>query len=143
MGYFNLLINLDMVGDSEQLQATAVEALPIFERAMKLNAEDLDARVKYAIVLLFADRREDAKRWAVQLLLEPELDGSSLYNLGCLLCEVGESQSAIASLRRSIERGYKNKELFYNSALLDPLRNIPEFQSALALLDDDMANQHA
>ena len=53
------------------------------------------------------------------------------YNLACSLARTGESQQAIAMLRRAVARGYRDLEYLETDPDLDSLRNEPAYRELL------------
>jgi len=56
------------------------------------------------------------------------------YNLACAEALLGELNEAVASLRRAVEAGYSNLQHMVQDTDLTALRNLPEFQALVDLL---------
>jgi adenylate cyclase len=140
--YFDFLISLHELGDPEGLQRAALEALPTFEKRLKLCPEDTTAAVEYANVLYFADKLEKATAYAHELVHNTALDGHALYNLACLFVDLAELRVALQVLQQSVDRGFSNIEDFRHDPDLDPLRELPEFKALLRRLEDKIAAQN-
>jgi tetratricopeptide (TPR) repeat protein len=59
-------------------------------------------------------------------------DGGVLYNLACAESMDGQAADAVAHLRRAIELDSSFRELAENDSDFDPIRDDPEFASAVA-----------
>jgi adenylate cyclase len=141
LNYFSLLVILSRLGDKKTLASTAVEALSIFERYLRLNPDDQDTAVKYASVLCFALRREEASAHAYVLSGNISLDAAAQYNLACLFTDLHDNAKALEMLQRCVERGFSNIELFLHDPDLDPLRELPEFKAVLSKMELKVATQ--
>ncbi|MDP4221656.1 MAG: hypothetical protein Q8896_14565, partial [Bacteroidota bacterium] len=126
--HFGLIIVLSELQQPEYLRAAAQRALPIYERYLKLNPGDDNARVEYATILESAGKIEESIRLADELALNTGLDGFLLYNLCCLYMHCGRQEKAMEMLTRSIRNGHINLEHIRRDPDLEPLRDLPEFQ---------------
>ena len=135
-GHYNLLITLDVLGNLESLRKAAEQALPIFERHIRLNPDDYNAKVQLAQVLQYAFREQEALRLADGLCNIEILDGIALFNLACVYLDYKNVHQALPLLRRAVKKGYNNLELFQNSHILEPLREMPEFQTLIKELEE-------
>jgi tetratricopeptide (TPR) repeat protein len=67
-----------------------------------------------------------------QLLAETPDDGGVLYNLACAESLAGRSEDALSHLRRAVELESRFAELAEKDSDFDPIRDVPEFASAIA-----------
>ena len=143
--HFSLLVALNDLGNisevRERLQSAAVRAIPIFERHIRLNPDDYIARVNLANVFSMAGRIAEALREAEKLSAIETLDGFALYNLTCLYTDCHEPERAMAMLRCSIEKGYKNIERLRRDPDLATLRGTPEFEALMKELEEKIAKE--
>ena len=106
-----------------------------------------DARALYlgAGVLVRLGEKEEGLEWGKRALeLDPN-DSRVLYNLACLYCESLLRQepaaadpaleTAVDYFERAIAAGYASREWIDSDSDLDPIRDHPRFQAALATLD--------
>jgi serine/threonine protein kinase/Flp pilus assembly protein TadD len=106
-----------------------------------------DARALYlgAGILVRLGEKEEGLEWGRRALeLDPN-DPRVLYNLACLYCEsllrqdpaAGDPilETAVDYFERAIAAGYASREWIDNDSDLDPVRDHPRFQAALATLD--------
>ena len=108
---------------------------------LRLNPEILESLEKWAVdefrstngqIEWIVDR---ALREAGKLEVSESLDGAALYNLACLYLKEGDSARGLRTLRKSIERGYREIEIVSRDPDLDPLRGLPEFEELLHQLE--------
>jgi hypothetical protein len=64
-------------------------------------------------------------------------DPEAMFNQGWLLCDLGEYQRGIDSLRRAVEMGYSTAPTLTASRQFDAVRQDPAFQSVLAQAEAD------
>ena len=67
----------------------------------------------------------------LQILEDPE----ALFQMGWLLCDIGEHERGLAQVRRAIEKGYTVAPTLSASPAFDAVRNDPAFQELLALAE--------
>lgn len=139
--HYNLLINLQAVGDPDRLRAAAERAVPIYERYTRINPDDFNARVLLANILEFAGRQTESLQAADALSLIGSLDGSALYNLACLYLRNNFSEPSIGHLRRAIAKGFRGIETFRHDPDLALLRGTPEFEALVKDLEGKIANE--
>lgn len=133
--HFNFLVALNELGDSSRLMEAARNALPVYERHLRLSSDDLNARVQFAGILGMANKHDRSLEEARKLDNEDGLDPVALYNLACLYLHEGEKENALPVLRKSVERGLSNIETFRRDPDLDPLRGIPEFEDLVKKME--------
>jgi len=139
--HFSYLIALNDLGDTSRLAVSAVQALPLWERYLRLTPDDLNARVFYANILGWAGEHERSLSEARTLESTEGLDGFALYNLACIYLHEDDPASGIRTLRKSVERGFRNIELFRHDPDLDPLRGTPEFEELMKELEEKIKVQ--
>ena len=132
-----LISALHELGDPSRLHDAVERAIPIFERHIRLNPEDYDVRVRFANMLLFADRKSEALAMASTLRASQSLGGLALYNLACLYANCGALDDGIALLKRAIGKGYRDLRAFRRDPDLNPLRNQEEFLEIMSQLAQD------
>jgi adenylate cyclase len=111
--YYNLLVALSLSGNVNRIKTAAMEAIPVMEKYIEKQPDDLFAKVSYAYTLHWAGENEKALNEA-DLLAQSDLDGMSLFNLGSLYDELGSPERDIEMLKRSIEKGFRDIEAFQN-----------------------------
>ncbi len=142
--HFNLLIALNELPDTpenrEELRESAERALPIYERHVRLNPDDYNARVEFASVLQWANRMEESLQEANKLS-KVDLDGFSCYNLACLYLRASDTVRGLLLLRRSIGKGLQSIEAFRRDPDLAPLRGIPEFEELMKEFEEKLTTK--
>ncbi|MEP7236134.1 MAG: hypothetical protein ABI778_12640, partial [Ignavibacteriota bacterium] len=126
--HFNLLASLNELGDQKRLYEAAIRAIPIYERYIRLNPDQYNAHIQYAIILSMGGRQVDALAFADKLSAIDSLDGGCHYNLACLYLRSNHPEQGMRSLRRAVQEGYNNREDFRRDPDLDPLRGMVEFE---------------
>jgi tetratricopeptide (TPR) repeat protein len=139
--HFTYLIALSDLGATSRLVTAAGKALPIYERYLRLTPDDLNARVQYATILGWAGEHDRSLTEARGLELTEGLDGFALYNLSCLYLHEGDPTSGIRTLHKSVERGFRNIELFRHDPDLASLRDTPEFEELVRELEEKIAKE--
>ena len=139
--HFTYLGTLNELGDTSRLVFAAGKALPIFERYLRLTRDDLHARVQYASILGYVGEHERSLMEARGLEATNGLDGFVLYNLACLYLHEGDLASGIRVLRKSVERGFSDIELFRRDPDLTSLRGTPEFEELMKELEELVAKE--
>lgn len=137
--HFHYLISLNELGDSGRLAEAALKSLPLFERYLRLTPDDLHAQVEYANILQILGEHERALSEAQKIEKMEGLDGNAHYNLACLYLHEGDTESGLRSLRKSVERGFRNIETFRRDPDLDSLRGKVEFEELIKELEAKIA----
>ncbi len=142
--HFSLITSLNELPDTlenrEELRESAERAIPIYERHVRLNPDDYNARVQFANILQFAFRTEESLLEADKLS-EVDLDGAACYNLSCLYLKASDTVRGLSLLRRSVGKGYQNIEDFRHDPDLAPLRGTPEFDAIIKELEERIASE--
>jgi adenylate cyclase len=143
---FNLVVSCYVAQELEKCKQWSLVALPLYERQLKLQPDDENTRVGYAILLLYSGRVADAGRQAI--ILRNVQDGGQLYNVACLLAAVGEKEEATATFRKSIEAGFKKirrlKEFLVDEkeGILS-LQGTPEYEEVKRMVGQIVAESEA
>jgi adenylate cyclase len=138
VSYFNLVLSSDRIHDAARVERWSSQALPLYERRLRLVPDDENARVNYAGLLGFAGEPELALEALAPLLDKQNLDSSSLYNIACLYARMNDTVHALKELRRSVAAGFRNVEVFRTDPDLDSLRGIVEFELILSELSEPL-----
>ncbi len=143
--YFNLLTSLNELPDTpenrEELRLSAEHAIPVYERYVRLNPDDYNARVEFTNVLRHADRMDVSLQEADKLSEVESLDGAAIYNLACLYLSVSDTVRGLSMLRRSIGKGFRSIEILSRDTDLAPLRGMPEFEELMKELEAKIAGE--
>ena len=113
---------------------TLQRARAAVKRHLDANPDDARAHYLGAAILVDLGEEEEGLEWGKRALdLDPE-DPRVLYNLACLHCEAERYEEAVDYFERAIEAGYASREWIDKDSDLDPIRDHPRFQAALAKL---------
>jgi len=142
--YFNLLAPLSQHGAAARTKATALKALPVFDRYLFREPNDQSAEVSRAFVLFWAGQTKEAMGAAETLARRDDLSGQALYNLGCLFNSAGQPQSFLALVRRAIRKGYRSiGQARQNMTDIEDPECLCEFQSILNGLEEIIERENA
>jgi adenylate cyclase len=143
--HFNMVTTLYELPNTpenrEELRESAERAIPIYERHVRLNPDDYNARVEFAIILQMASRHEESLQEADKLTQVGSLDGVTYYNLACLYLQESDTVKGLSMLRRSIGKGFQAIESFRHDTDLDQLRGTPEFEELVKELEEKIENE--
>ena len=110
--------------------ARAVEE---FDRALALDPALLHSKIGQGFAC--AVRREKAR--GLELIKSIESsggdDGEMLYKMAQAFAQLGDAQSAVRMLRRSINLGFYPHAYFASDPLMEPARNEPEYSEVMEL----------
>jgi TolB-like protein/Flp pilus assembly protein TadD len=141
-GHFNLVSSLNELPNTpenrHELREYAARAIPVYKSYIRLNPDDYNALVQFANLLQMAGDTEESLRQADKLSLL-NLDGNACYNLTCLYVKASQIDRALAMLRRCIDKGFQDIDLFYHDSDLAPLRGTPEFEELMRELEGKIA----
>ena len=135
LAHFALLTALHELGDTQLLVESALKAIPIYERHLRLNPDDRNAQVNLAGILRWADKKTEALAMADHISSSDGVDGHALYNLACIYLNSDLPERGLQILQRAISQGYKNKETFLSDHDLDPLRGSKAFEDLMKSLE--------
>lgn len=116
--------------NTEQERANA-HFLDSIEKYIDLHPDDGRALAFGAYALAEAGHVDRARDWAARALEAGKDEPAIIYNLGCLHNLLGEHDTALDYLERSVEHGYGHRRWFENDADLASLRDQPRFQALL------------
>lgn len=118
----------------QERQDTLQRARAAVKRHVDANPDDARAHYLGAGVFFDLGDEEEGLEWGKRALaLDPE-DPRVLYNLACLHCRNKRGEEAVDYFERAIEAGYASREWIGKDSDLDPIRDHPRFQAALAKL---------
>lgn len=106
---WNLILACNYAGNQELRSYWAGLAIPLFERHLTFFPDDEFARTCHASLLHFVGRDQEASA-AISRLGDLH-DGTSLYSLACLECELGNYESGLITFQKSINAEYRNVPL--------------------------------
>ncbi|MEO6487408.1 MAG: protein kinase, partial [Thermoanaerobaculia bacterium] len=125
--YIPIMNAMGSLGKKEALRNLTVQRSQVLEAHLKNVPEDARARCLLALDYAAVDRIEEATREAnVAMALRPN-DGTVLYNLACVFCQLGRKQDGMNALRRAWEAGFRDPEWARRDPDLELLHDDPEF----------------
>ena len=137
---FNAGIDLDqsypliyqMRGRLYLKQGNTASAKADFEKVLELDTIASSGSCRH-YGLLFMDKKDEAVAWMDKIIATDVKDCGFHYDKACLLALMGKQKEAIASLRTSLELGYRSFAHIEYDSDMDALRNLPEF---IALMEE-------
>lgn len=139
--WWNVVLAADVIGDVERRTHAAREALTLYEQFLRLNPHADLERVTVANLYRYAGDLDRAR--AALHELEPTVqEASSSYNLACLAIALGELDTGVRLFKTSVQKGYRELNVFRHDPDLDPIRSMPEFVETLALLESTISEEH-
>ena len=129
----NIYRSLDRPADS---RAAAAEGLRRAQRELERHPDNTRAAYLGGIMLAVLGETERAREWlALALTIEPD-DYFTLYNVACGYAHLGDLDSAIELLERSMPSANEERKAWLrHDSDLDPLREHPRFMSLLRHLN--------
>ncbi len=112
--YFNFLAALFASNNNEKVITVAQEALPVFQKHILRNPDDMISRVNSAFILFWAGQKESSFSEAETLSQVKDLDGMALFNLGALYGELGHPDKNIILFKRALNNGFRELEALIN-----------------------------
>jgi len=124
---------LSFLGDFLYYQGKTDEAEHVLKRAEALRGPNGDDEPLIVLAFVYASRGERDKIDPRILRYKPgeTVDGDLAEWVGSMYALLGDNQSALAWLRRSVELGNHNYPWFQRDKNWDKLRSDPEFQSIM------------
>ena len=135
---WNLVISCSAANQDEKRAFWAGDAIPRYERHLKMFPDDENKRVQYAFLLFDAGRVNEAREAAQQL--ENIKDGNSLINVAFLECSLLNHKVGLRTLVKAIEAGYRDFRIL-NEILNDEkegigsLKGTPEYEEVKQMVE--------
>lgn len=119
---------LGRLGEPEALRASIAAS----EAKVAASPDDEDERFQLGLDYLYA--KENAKGAAIfeELLARDPRNAIAAYNLACGKSLLGETEAALAALKKSIELGFREWRHMDQDSDLDPLRQNEEFKRIMS-----------
>jgi serine/threonine protein kinase/tetratricopeptide (TPR) repeat protein len=125
--YIPIMNAMGSLGKREALRNLTVQRAQVLEAHLKDVPEDARARCLLALDYAAVGRMEEATREAnVAMALRPN-DGTVLYNLACVFCQLGRKEEGMSALRRAWEAGFRDPVWARRDPDLELLHGEPEF----------------
>ncbi|MEL6396673.1 MAG: DJ-1/PfpI family protein [Planctomycetota bacterium] len=118
-----------MVFDSRDWEREIVALERVLESAERDGRADLLRRLGFA--LMSTERYQRSIEVHRELLEEPGLRGTALYNIACAHAQLGHSEEALSSLEDAVRAGFANYAILREDPDLDPIRGSERFRRLL------------
>jgi len=126
--YVPILNALGALGKEEMRRSFRQRRIHVLENQLRNVPEDVRARVLVASDYAKSGREEDALREAnLAMALLPN-EGTILYNVACVFCQLDKKTEGLAALSKAWEAGWKDVEWTRNDPDLSTLHGEPEFE---------------
>ena len=138
--YYNLLLSISELSDTERLLTVANTALKIIEKERQKNPDSTYIQLMLAHIYNWAGQPENALREADALDERNDLNGFVLFNLGGLYNYLGNPEKGLAFIRRAITGGFRAIEAVKNCTFPNPVHTA-ELQEIVAMLEELIENE--
>ncbi len=138
----NYFVTLNDLRERTLLREEARNALPFFERHLRISPEEVLPRFQYMCALYWAGESAMAVEQAQKLEALKDIDGFILYGIGWIYVCVDEHQKALQVFQRCIEQGFQDIDIFRRDQDLDPLRGTPEFEEFMKDLEEKITKEN-
>jgi non-specific serine/threonine protein kinase len=125
----SLLANaLEGVVGRQGAEAAHRKAVRVIEKHLDLHPDDVRALYLGAQNLCQLGERNRAIGWVERALaIEPD-DSAVCYNVACVYGLLGETDKALDALEKTVQLGWRNRDIIRNDPYLQALRDHPRFQ---------------
>lgn len=101
-----------------------------FEEIIRQDTVASDGSCRH-YALHFLGRDEEAEAWMDQIIEQEPTDKGNYYDKACLLARMGRLEESLEALRHAFELGYRSFAHIEHDDDMDPLRELPAFQSLI------------
>lgn len=140
--WYSYLLSLNRINDIPRMREEANKAIPVFERYLRLAPDDWYARSQYVGALCMSGKFERALSEGATLEANGNLDGYALFNLACAYLHSGNKARGLETLRKSVDTGYSNMDVFRIHPDLNCIRMEPEFESIIKEVEERIASEN-
>ena len=120
---------LHELGRADEAREADQEAVHFINKYLEVNPNEARAYSLGASPLARLGEREHSKQWSEQSIALAPNDPVVLYNAACNLAQLGEHESALDRLERSIEAGVSVRDWIKHDPDFESLRDHPRFQA--------------
>ena len=142
----NIDIYLEIGTNFQQHKTGLPAALALFEKALELEPENLEALAKAAKCMLLLNRPDEEEKYYQQILQINPSNDSALGNLGYVMYQKGRNNEALKLLKESIAHNPQNTESLYNLGLLmmrlNKMEEAINFFKEVRSIDPDFPDAH-
>ncbi|MFB3921928.1 MAG: protein kinase [Terriglobia bacterium] len=126
-----LAMTLTNLGRKEEARAADLRGLQVVEKHVQMHPDDARALLFGATGYLQAGDPDKCREWTRRALVIGADDPVTYYNAACNYSLLGEIETAIDCLEKSITSGMAQRDWIEHDSDLDPLRAHPRFQDIL------------
>ncbi len=112
LSHSNVVQMLIVCQDPVRTKAAALRAVPVFERHLRKNPEDINGLVNLADILYYADKPEEALAHLEAITARERIDSGVLQKAAGTYLLLGRADIAIGLARRAVEGGNRLIALF-------------------------------
>ncbi|HEY4273539.1 MAG TPA: tetratricopeptide repeat protein [Candidatus Udaeobacter sp.] len=120
---------LHELGRPDEAREADQQAVGLINKYLEIDPNEARAYSLGANSLARLGEREPSKQWSEQAVALAPNDPVILYNAACNLAQLGEHESALDGLERSIEAGVEVRDWIKHDPDFEPLRDHPRFQA--------------
>jgi adenylate cyclase len=120
---------LHELGRAEEAREADQQAMDLINKYLEINPNEARAYSLGASPLARLGQRELSKQWSEQAIALAPNDPVILYNAACNLAQLGEHDSALDGLERSIAAGVAVSDWIKHDPDFENLRDHPRFQA--------------
>jgi len=120
---------LHELGRADEAREADQEAVHLINKYLEVNPNEARAYSLGASPLARLGEREHSKQWSEQAIALAPNDPVVLYNAACNLAQLGEHDSALDGLERSIAAGVAVSDWIKHDPDFESLRDHPRFQA--------------
>lgn len=111
-----------LMGNGEKEQAAAD-----YENVLELDNEAEEGSCRH-FALAGLGRNDEAVEWMEKIIADNPYDSGRYYDMACLLCRIGRTDEALASLEEAFKHGFRRFAHLEHDDDMDPIRNLPEYK---------------
>ena len=119
------------LGQKEEARTVDLRGLHVVEKHIQMHPDDARALLFGASGYLQAGNLEKCREWTRRALAIAADDPVTYYNAACNYSLLGDLETAIECMEKSITSGMAQKDWIEHDSDLDPLRSHPRFQEIL------------
>jgi serine/threonine protein kinase/Flp pilus assembly protein TadD len=125
--YVPVINALGALGKEDAVRNVVQQRIELLESHLKTVPEDARGRTLLATDYAFVGRAEDAERDATLAMTLRPNDAMVLYNVACVLGQLGKKPEALDAIKKAWEAGFKDRSWARRDPDLAILHDHPEF----------------
>ena len=120
------------LGQDEKRDGARRRTLEVIEKRLETSPNDARALCFGSVNLLEAGQTEKGMEWLERAKNSLADDALNLYNVACVYSNIGEIETALDCLEKSVRKGMAEVDWMMNDSDLDNLRDHPRFKALLS-----------